>query len=278
MRYLEIKCRVQPLEEGAEILTALLGEIGCDSFMDWDEGLLAYIPENDFSEERLKNIRLPEESGIRWDYTVSRMEEKDWNAEWESQYEPVWIGRRCHIRAPFHPEQPEAEYDIVIEPKMSFGTAHHETTAQMLSLLLEEPCKGKSLLDMGAGTGVLAILAFMRGAKPVTAIDNDEWAYRNICENITRNGAEEIRCILGDAGSIPEESYDIILANINRNILLQDLPSYIRHLNRGGSILLSGFYEGEDLALIREKAEGLGLSYSGHLARNRWVAARFALR
>ena len=131
---------------------------------------------------------------------------------------------------------------------------------------------------MGAGTGVLAILAFMRGAKPVTAIDNDEWAYRNICENITRNGAEEIRCILGDAGSIPEESYDIILANINRNILLQDLPSYIRHLNRGGSILLSGFYEGEDLALIREKAEGLGLSYSGHLARNRWVAARFALR
>jgi ribosomal protein L11 methyltransferase len=277
MRYIEIKCRVQPLEEGTEILTALLGDIGCDSFMDWEEGLLAYIPEQDFSEERLKNIPLDKSSGIRWSYTATPMEDKDWNAEWERNYEPVWVDGRCHIRAPFHPQAADAEYELVIEPKMSFGTAHHETTSQMISYLLEEPCRGKSVLDMGAGTGVLAILAHLRGATPVTAIDIDEWAYNNMLENTKLNGAADIRCIMGDAGAIPDERYDIILANINRNILIQDLPTYASHLNRHGTLLMSGFYEGEDLEMIRTRAEQAGLSYESHRQRNRWTAARFRL-
>lgn len=278
MRYIEIRCRVQPVAEGAEILTALLGEIGCDSFMEWEEGLLAYIPEKDFSESELKKISLPKESGIEWSYTVSRMEDKDWNAEWESHYEPVWIDRRCHIHAPFHDKAPEAEYDIVIEPKMSFGTAHHETTAQMISYLLEEPCSGKAVLDMGAGTGVLAILAWERGARPVTAIDIDEWAYNNMLENTQLNGADGIRCIMGDAGSIPDERYDIILANINRNILLQDMPCYVQHLNHGGTLMMSGFYEGGDWDAIRSRAESLGLEFSRIRSNNRWAAARFTLK
>ncbi|MBO7464449.1 MAG: 50S ribosomal protein L11 methyltransferase [Bacteroidales bacterium] len=278
MRYIEIRCRVQPVAEGAEILTALLGEIGCDSFMEWEEGLLAYIPEKDFSESELKKISLPKESGIEWSYTVSRMEDKDWNAEWESHYEPVWIDRRCHIHAPFHDKAPEAEYDIVIEPKMSFGTAHHETPAQMISYLLEEPCSGKAVLDMGAGTGVLAILAWERGARPVTAIDIDEWAYNNMLENTQLNGADGIRCIMGDAGSIPDERYDIILANINRNILLQDMPCYVQHLNHGGTLMMSGFYEGGDWDAIRSRAESLGLEFSRIRSNNRWAAERFTLK
>lgn len=275
MKYLEIKCRISPLEIGSEILTALLGDIGCDSFMDWEEGLLAYIPADVFSEEKLKQIQLPSESGIQWNYEISQVEDRDWNAVWESNYEPVWIDGQCYIHAPFHPAVEGAAYDILIEPKMSFGTAHHETTAQMLSFLLEEDCKGKSLLDMGSGTGVLAILASKKGAAPVTAIDIDEWAYSNILDNNRLNHTEHIRCLLGDARSIPDETYDIILANINRNILLQDMPVYAKHLKPGGVIFFSGFYEGEDLTYIREKAESLGLTYDIHKTRNRWVAARF---
>lgn len=275
MKYLEIKCRVSPLESGSEILTALLGDIGCDSFMDWEEGLLAYIPSDDFSEEKLQRIQLPEESGIQWSYEISPVEEQDWNAVWESNYEPVWIEEKCYIHAPFHPAVQDAEYDLLIEPKMSFGTAHHETTAQMLSYLLAEDCKGKSLLDMGSGTGVLAILAAQKGADPLTAIDIDEWAYNNIIDNKRLNHTEHIRCLLGDATAIPDESFDIIMANINRNILLQDMPVYVRHLNPDGIIFFSGFYEGEDLFFIREKAESLGLKYHSHKTHNRWVAARF---
>lgn len=275
MDYIEIRCRVEPLESGSEILTALLGDMGCDSFMDWEEGLLAYIPETDFSEQSLREIRLPASSGITWSYTLQRIKDEDWNAVWESHYEPVWVDGQCYIRAPFHPPVKEAAYELLIEPKMSFGTAHHETTAQMISYLLEEDCLGKSVLDMGSGTGVLAILAAMRGASELTAIDNDEWAYRNMLENCQLNHTENIRCLLGDAGSIPDTAYDVVLANINRNILLQDMPHYTTHLRPHGTLLISGFYEGEDLQLLRKKAEGLGLAYATHRTRNRWVAARF---
>ncbi|MBO4282293.1 MAG: 50S ribosomal protein L11 methyltransferase [Bacteroidales bacterium] len=275
MNYIEIKCRVQPVESGSEILTALLGDMGCDSFMDWEEGLLAYIPEADFSEEALRGIQLPETAGITWSYSLQRIQDKDWNAEWESHYEPVWVDGICHIRAPFHLPAKEAAYDLLIEPKMSFGTAHHETTAQMISYLLEEDCQGKSVLDMGSGTGVLAILAAMRGASELTAIDNDEWAYRNMLENCRLNHTENILCIWGDAHSIPDTAFDVVLANINRNILLQDMAEYVKHLKANGTLLISGFYEGEDLVLLRGKAEGLGLAFASHRTRNRWVAARF---
>ncbi len=273
MEYIEIKCRIQPVDIGSEILTALLAEIGCDSFMDWEEGLLAYIPADQFSEEKLKAISLPADSGIQWNYEVGKWEDQDWNAVWESNYEPVWIDGRCYIHAPFHPEE-KAEFDILIEPKMSFGTAHHETTAQMLSLLMRTDCEGKNVLDMGSGTGVLAILAHKKGARGIYAIDNDEWAYANAVENCENNHAP-IRCILGDASSIPEQAFDIILANINRNILMQDMPAYVAHLNESGLLFISGFYIGDDLQSLKEKAEQLGMEFVENTEKNRWAAALF---
>ena len=262
------------METGCEILTALLGEIGCDSFMEWEEGLSAYIPEKDFSEAELQQIQLPAEAGINWSYEIIKVEDQDWNALWESNYEPVWIEDRCYIHAPFHPAE-KAEYDILIEPKMSFGTAHHETTSLMLSLLLHTECEGKRVLDMGCGTAVLAILSKLKGAAQVTAIDNDEWAYRNSMENCANNQANDILCILGDAQSIPKQKYDLILANINRNILLQDMETYVAHLENGGRLFMSGFYDGDDRKTIQEKAENLRLSYISHQTKNNWVAIQF---
>ena len=277
MDYIEIKCKVSPMERGCEILTALLGEIGCDSFMEWEEGLSAYIPEKDFSEAELQQIQLPAEAGINWSYEIIKVEDQDWNALWESNYEPVWIDGRCYIHAPFHPAE-KAEYDILIEPKMSFGTAHHETTSLMLSLLLQTECEGKRVLDMGCGTAVLAILSKLKGAVQVTAIDNDEWAYRNAMENCANNNMDDIHCILGDAQSIPMQKYDLILANINRNILLQDMETYVAHLEKGGKLFMSGFYEGEDSLSIKQKAESLGLTHKETQSKNRWTTLGFILQ
>ncbi len=202
------------------------------------------------------------------------MEDKDWNAAWEANYEPVLIDGKCYIRAPFHAPMPEAEYEIVIEPKMSFGTAHHATTAQMVSYLLETDVRGKAVLDMGAGTGVLAILATMKGASPVTAIDNDEWAYRNGIENAQHNHCEQLKVLLGDASLLGDERYDIILANINRNILLQDIPQYVQCMNDKALLFLSGFYE-EDLPALRYCCAQNGMRYLDHKTKDKWVAARF---
>lgn len=273
MDYIEIKCRISPVDTGSEILTALLGEIGCDSFMEWEEGLLAYIPEAEFSESALKAISLPDNS-IQWSYEINKVEDQDWNALWESNYDPVWIEDQCYIHAPFHPKE-KAAYDILIEPKMSFGTAHHETTSLMLSMLLHTECNGKRVLDMGCGTAVLAILSKLRGASQVVAIDNDEWAYRNSLENCSNNQMDDIRCLLGDAKSIPDQKFDIILANINRNILLNDMAEYITHLEQGGSLFMSGFYEGDDRNAIQESAEKQHLTYAKHKTKNNWVAIHF---
>jgi ribosomal protein L11 methyltransferase len=202
------------------------------------------------------------------------MEDKDWNAAWEANYEPVLIDGKCYIRAPFHAPMPETEYEIVIEPKMSFGTAHHATTAQMVSYLLETDVHGKAVLDMGAGTGVLAILATMKGASPVTAIDNDEWAYRNGLENAQHNHCEHLKVLLGDASLLGNERYDIIMGNINRNILLQDIPQYVQCMNDGALLFLSGFYE-EDLPALHNCCASNGLRYLDHKVKDRWVAARF---
>jgi ribosomal protein L11 methyltransferase len=190
----------------------------------------------------------------------------------------VLIAEKCFIRAPFHEHNPDAEFEIVIEPKMSFGTAHHETTSLMIEFLLEEDLRNKSVLDMGAGTGILAILSHLKGAQPVTAIDNDEWAYLNNIENTTRNNAEAIQVKLGDASLLTEnEKYDIIIANINRNILLNDLPAYVNVLNNNGIIFLSGFYLGEDLEMIKQKCNALGLQFVVAKEKNKWCAARFVL-
>ncbi len=277
MKYIEIKLNIEPAEPWKEVYTSLMADAGCDSFMDGDaeNELLCYIPEKDYNEDVFKDLlENPEFPEVKISWSVAPMEDKDWNAAWEANYEPVLIDGKCHIRAPFHTPVPEAEYEIVIEPKMSFGTAHHATTAQMVSYLLETDVRGKAVLDMGSGTGVLAILATMKGAEPVTAIDNDEWAYRNGIENAQHNHCEQLKVLLGDASLLGDEHYDIILANINRNILLQDIPHYVECMNDGALLFLSGFYE-EDLPALRYCCAQNGMKYLDHKTRDKWVAARF---
>lgn len=272
MEYTELKCS---LPEGdsvyAELIMARLGELGFESFEETGEGLLAYIPSSEFDPAILNNPDLWPE-GIDVEYTWAVIPEQNWNAVWEENFEPVTLAGRCHIRAPFHPVIPGIEYEIIIEPKMSFGTAHHETTALMIEYLLEEPVEGLTVLDMGSGTGVLAILAAMRGATDITAIDNDEWAYHNAIENVERNKSRGISVYLGDAGLLNnDKKFDFIIANINRNILLKDIEVYCKSLEKGGTLLMSGFYF-EDIAAISDAAALSGLTYQGHKERNKWVA------
>ncbi|MBK6965437.1 MAG: 50S ribosomal protein L11 methyltransferase [Bacteroidales bacterium] len=275
MEYTELRCSL-PADKLAftELIMARLGEAGFESFSETDEGLLAYIPSAQFDPSILNNPLLWPE-GVEVGYTWEVIPEQNWNAVWESNFEPVILAEKCYIRAPFHPAMPEIEYEIVIEPKMSFGTAHHETTALMIEYLVEMQIKGLSVLDMGCGTGILAILAVMRGADKVTAIDNDEWAYRNSLENIERNKTTSVDVYLGDAALLKGKKFDFIIANINRNILLNDIKDYCNSLNSGGTLLMSGFYI-PDLVAITDAAESLGLKYQGHKERNNWVAASFS--
>ena len=256
-----------------DMLVTMLAEIGFDSFMDEAHVLKAYRPaenRDDVAAEGL--LSDPAFIGIQL-LNVEEMPDKDWNELWESSYQPVVVNERCRVRAPFHEPDPNFEFDLVIEPKMSFGTANHETTAQIIQLMLETGFQGKSVLDMGSGTAVLAILAKKLGAAHTVAIDNDEWAYRNAFTNCELNGISDIEIVLGDALAI-QGQYDIVLANINRNILLRDMPYYNDAMKPGAHIFFSGFYT-EDLPSIQEEAARLGLRYCRHLSRNNWVAAEF---
>ncbi len=278
MQYLEIKLAVTPSDPWKDIFTSMMADAGCDSFMDGEneDELLCYIPVKDYDaaaiREVVDNHGFPD---VKVTCSVQEMPDKDWNAEWEANYTPVTIADRCYVRAPFHPACPDVEYEIIIEPKMSFGTAKHATTYQMAEYVLETDVKGKALLDMGAGTGVLAILAHLRGAGPVTAIDNDEWAYRNGLENVEHNHCPEVKVLLGDASILGVEKYDIILANINRNILLNDIPTYVKCLNENGLLFMSGFYDGKDLEAIKQCCLENGMRYVSHKAKDQWVAAKF---
>ena len=257
-----------------DMLTTMLGELGFDSFMDDDLGLKAYCvadQRDDLAVEEL--LQMDAFQGIHL-LSVEEMPDKDWNEVWEASYQPVVVNERCRVRAPFHEADPSFEFDLVIEPKMSFGTANHETTAQIITLMLETDFKDKEVLDMGSGTAVLAILAKKLGAAKTVAIDNDEWAYNNAFTNVALNGIDDIKIVLGDAHAIGDDRFDIVLANINRNILLRDMIHYVEAMRPKARIFFSGFYE-EDLPSIKAEAERLGLRYVRHLAKNRWVAAVF---
>ena len=256
-----------------DMLTTMLAEIGFDSFMDEDYVLKAYCSTDSRDDMAVENLLLdPAFTDLRL-LKVEEMPDKDWNELWEASYQPVVVNERCRVRAPFHEPDPSFEFDLVIEPKMSFGTANHETTAQIIQLMLETAFQGKEVLDMGSGTAVLAILAKKLGAGHTVAIDNDEWAYRNAFTNVDLNGVSDIDIILGDALSI-QGQYDVVLANINRNILLRDMHYYVEAMKPGACIFFSGFYT-EDLESIKVEAERLGLHYERHLTRNNWVAAEF---
>lgn len=257
-----------------DMFMELLGNIGFDSFMDTDDGFEAYCQEPALDETELNDILQMEQFANVKMLKKELIPDQDWNATWEASYEPVIINEFCRIRAPFHQVEGSYKYDLVIEPKMSFGTAHHETTSQIIELMLQSDFTGLNLLDMGSGTGVLAILAKKLGSATTVAIDNDEWAYRNALDNIRLNDENDIIVELGDANSLNSRQFDVILANINRNILLRDMEEYVKCLVNGGKIFFSGFYE-EDLALIRKEAERLGLKYSNHVTKNNWTAAVF---
>lgn len=275
MEYVELKYKADPGSEGlTEELMALLAEFGYESFVEESDCLLAYIQTPQFDPTIFQNKELWPGNINTANFSWQAIPEQNWNAVWEENFQPVTIAGKCHIRAPFHEPVSNVPYEIIIEPKMSFGTAHHETTAMMIEYLLEIDLNGKKVLDMGCGTGVLAILAALRGAKEIEAIDIDEWAYNNTIENIERNNTTFINVLLGDASLLNDQSFNIIIANINRNILLSDIPVYSSCLGENGQLLLSGFYT-DDLPAITEKAESAGLRYYSHREQNRWVAACF---
>lgn len=278
MRYIEIHCKIDNSQEGNEIMIALLADLGCDSFVENEEGVLAYIPQKDFRKEIFDDLLV--NNAVPYSFTLNYqlMEDKDWNAEWEANYSSVIIDNCCLIRAPFHESVPNMLYEIIIEPKMAFGTAHHSTTSQIISYLLEENCNAKKILDMGTGTGVLAILAALKGAKHITAIDNDEWAYNNCIENVEKNNIHIIETILGDAKSIKDVDYDIVIANINRNILLQDMAIYAKVMANNGVLFLSGFYKDPDLDILLQEAKKYQLEITSYKEKNGWVATRLEKR
>lgn len=274
MDYIEVNFKIDMKSPEMEILIAQLGEIGFDGFMESDEGLLAYIPIDEFNEPQLSDLLMPGQARTILDYTFKTIEDQNWNEVWESNYDPVNIKDKVYIRALFHDTNPTFQYEILVDPKMSFGTAHHETTSLMIEMMLDENIIGKRVLDMGCGTGVLAILAEMMGASNIDAIDNDKWAYENSLENVEKNNCEKIYVQMGDAGILKSTGYEYILANINRNVLLKDIAAYASHMVKNGTLLLSGFYT-EDLSLIESSALESKLSLIHQKVKNNWVAAKF---
>lgn len=273
MNYIEYDFTVFPTEMGAEILMAELAEVGFDSFVDTPTGIKAYIPKDSWNEQILQDIYLLSNPEFTISYQITEIEQVNWNEEWEKNFSPIVVEDLCTVRANFHPV-PNTRYDIVITPKMSFGTGHHETTYMMLQQLLPLSLEGAKVLDMGCGTGILAIMAALRGARDITAIDIDPWCVENATENVQQNNCSFITIKEGDVSLIAGEQYNLILANINRNILLSDIPAYTQALLPQGLLLVSGFYE-EDLPAIKEKCQEVGLTYLSHIERNRWVSAKF---
>ncbi len=272
--YIEIDCQVTPVEPWADILIAALGEIGFESFENKESGFLAYIALGEYDLESTQQVLHSYSDHCAVSFSSKEIEATNWNADWEKNFSPITVGDRIHVRAPFHPAT-DAEFEIVIEPKMSFGTGHHQTTHLMLEHLLELNLGDKDVLDMGSGTAVLAIMACMRGARKATAIDIDEWCGENGLENAQRNGIDNINVLVGTAEQLPKTpGFDVIIANINRNVLLEDMPAYVACLRPGGIVLLSGFYE-SDLDIIKERCKACGLVYQHHKTRDNWVAAKF---
>jgi ribosomal protein L11 methyltransferase len=271
--FLEYQFSINPLQPATDILIAELSELGFDSFVETQEGLLAYVKKENWNPIALRNVQILSNENFKIDHNVSEIEQENWNEKWEKNFEPINVDNQCVVRAPFH-DKPNVTFDIVITPKMSFGTGHHETTHMMLQLILGLDFSDKSVLDMGCGTGVLAILAAMKGAGSVDAIDIDNWSYLNAMENVAGNSGKQINVFEGDVSLLTNQNYDIIMANINRNILLSDISIYVQHLKKGGVLLLSGFYK-EDIPLISKECEANGLSFQENLEKNNWVASKY---
>lgn len=278
MKYLQFNFRTSPCTEVTnDVLSATLADVGFESFMEQPGGIAAYIQKDLYDEHALRqaldDFPLPD---ARIDYDFLEAEDRDWNEEWERNFfQPIIIGNRCVVHSTFHHDVPQAEYDITIDPQMAFGTGHHETTGLIINELLDTDLAGRDVLDMGCGTSILAILARMRGATRCTAIDIDDWCVRNSLENIRLNRLDGIDVSQGDASSLADKGpFDVIIANINRNILLNDLPAFASAMRGGSRLLLSGFYTA-DCGLLIQKAQSLGLSYTDRTERDGWASLQF---
>ncbi|PCI05030.1 MAG: 50S ribosomal protein L11 methyltransferase [Flavobacteriaceae bacterium] len=271
--YIGYTFKVHPLELGTEILIAELGFAGFESFVENEHGVIAYIQKNEWNSEILEDINILRSEEFTISFEQEEIEQTNWNIEWEKNFNQIEVDGIVSIRAPFH-DNPNLKYDIVIEPKMSFGTGHHETTHLMIQHLLEIEVADKKVLDMGCGTGILAIFAEMRGAKPIDAIDIDQWCYENSIENVERNKCTSISVFVGEASLLKDKKYDLIIANINRNILLNDMKVYIDCINDGGTLLLSGFYK-EDIPVIDAEVTKYPMTQVSFKERNNWVAVKY---
>ena len=271
--YLAYHFSVEPRELGTEILIALLGEKPFESFIETENGFSAFIQKEFWNKNILDDIDFLHNTEFSISYTIEEIDQVNWNEEWEKNFEPIDVDGQCHVRAPFHPKK-DVQFDIVIEPKMSFGTGHHETTHMMIQHLLETDVTNLKTLDMGCGTAILAILAEMKGAKPIDAIDIDNWCYLNSIENAERNNCNQISVYEGDVSLLKNKKYDLIIANINRNILLNDMQQYADCLNKNGLLLLSGFYT-EDIPFIDTSCVEKGLTFVKKFERNNWTSLKY---
>ena len=277
MEYTKVIFSFSPYTEtNSEILSAELAQIGYESFCEADDFLEAYIPSKDFNVLLIEDLKTSNTFSFVFHFTYEIIEDQNWNEVWEKNFfQPLLISDRCLIRAPFHTDFPTAEYEIVVEPGMAFGTGNHETTTLMIEEILKEDNIGKSILDMGCGTGVLGILASMKGARDVTCIDIDSWAFNSTLENVRLNSIENLKVILGDASSIPlDGAFDYIYANIHKNIILNDIHLYSQFLKPNGCLVTSGFYI-NDLKSLQEKAIDNGLSFTHSENKNDWALVVF---
>lgn len=273
--YVEVTCIVEPTDPWADLLISELAEIGFESFEENLRGFKAYIQAADFDQKKLDAVQLTEEEAknVSFSFTVKIIDSQNWNKVWESNFEPVDVQQQCYIRAPFHPAKPDYPFEIIIEPKMSFGTGHHETTSLMVQWMLETDFKNQHVLDMGCGTGILAILAAKMGAQPVLAIDNYPYAWENTLENIRRNNTGDIKVLLGDASLLGDDAFDIILANITKNVLMEDMETFISVLRPNGLLFISGFFA-DNMEELTGLAAGLGMKAMAFKQNKEWVAVK----
>lgn len=275
MNYTELALELNPLELFSEMLTYQLGEVGFEMFEDTPQGFKAYIQTANFNNEAvLEIIEGIKELNCEVTYSVQDIPWQNWNAEWEKNYQPEIIGNKIYVRAEFHEANPSYPHEIIVQPRMAFGTGHHPTTSQVMEAMLNIDFQNKSLLDMGCGTGILAILGMQLGARSAYAIDNDPNSVENSIENAQRNGYPQIEVALGSSELLEGKSYDIILANINRNIILNDLEKYATSLYVGGLLITSGYYT-SDLSVIKNKAAEYHIDYLQHTSQNDWCCATF---
>ena len=274
MNYIELAVSVEPKEQGSDVLIAQLAELGFESFIETEKGFNAYIQETVYNVQQLNLALSFYTDFFKFNYSSTVIPQQNWNKEWETSFQPINVEDKCYIRAPFHEAKKGFTYDVVIEPKMSFGTGHHATTQLMIQQLMRLDIKGKPVLDMGCGTGVLAIVASMMGANPVTAIDIDEWSYENTIENCSKNNINNVLVHKGNAQILAGKRFHSILANINKNVLLKDLSTYTEVLEKSGNLVISGFFE-TDVQELSAKAAELGLILKDKVTREQWAMLHF---